>query len=87
MKTKEFITSVNGSLLTKEERKLKMIWLKHPEFTMEEAVEFMKTGQVVKKEKAEKQTPPPPEPKPAAPKPKPKATASKPKAKPKPKKK
>ena len=50
MRTKQFITSVDKSLLTLEERQLRRVFMKYPKFTLEQAIEFKETGKVVKKE-------------------------------------
>lgn len=44
MKTKEFITTVDKSLLSKEEKKLKRIFEGFPFLTLEQAVEVMEKG-------------------------------------------
>ena len=50
MKSKSFIKTVDNSLLTPEERKLKRIFKENPELTLEEAFAVLQTGKPIKKE-------------------------------------
>ncbi len=77
MKTKEFIQSVDRSLLTTEERRLKRIFVTYPQLSLEDAKKVLKDGikAIQKNEPVEVKL---------EAKPKPKAP-SKPKAKAKPK--
>lgn len=44
MKTKEFITTVDKSLLTKQEVRIKTLFRRHPDLTLDEAVIVLEKG-------------------------------------------